>query len=164
MTAKKAQACQYRKVPAGTNSIAPAISRKPAIRRINRESKLILLRHASALRLPAQSAIFDRTSRHRSVEEHRRSSFIAFGGPRAKAGLSPGGQAEACPTWDKLQLVQASQARPGPQGHDRSLAFAAHHSHHVPRAKSLGAEGGDQRVLLLRALCHLSVLGFCPWL
>jgi hypothetical protein len=51
----------------------------------------------------------------RSVEEHRRSSFIPFGGPRAKAELSPGRQAEACPTLNKLQLVQASQARPGPQ-------------------------------------------------
>jgi hypothetical protein len=25
-----------------------------------------------------------------SVEEHRRPSFIAFGGPQVKAGLSPG--------------------------------------------------------------------------
>jgi hypothetical protein len=61
------------------------------------------------------------TEKHRSVEKHRRSSFIAFGGPRVKAGLSPGRQAEACPTWDKLQLVQA---RPGPQGHNHSLAVA----------------------------------------
>jgi hypothetical protein len=27
---------------------------------------------------------------YRSVEEHRRLSFIAFGGPQAKAELSPG--------------------------------------------------------------------------
>jgi hypothetical protein len=41
------------------------------------------------------------------------------------AGLSSGRQGKACPTWDKLQLVQASQARPGPQGHGHSLAAAA---------------------------------------
>jgi hypothetical protein len=29
-----------------------------------------------------------------------------------QAGLSPGRQAEACPTWDKLQLVQAREACP----------------------------------------------------
>jgi hypothetical protein len=29
-----------------------------------------------------------------SFEEHRRLSLIAFGGPLANAGLSPGGQAE----------------------------------------------------------------------
>jgi hypothetical protein len=64
----------------------------------------------------------------RSIEEHRRSSFTAFGGPQGLAKLSPGRQ--ACPTWDKLhQLVQASQARPGPQAHDRSLAVAAQYRH-----------------------------------
>ncbi len=42
-----------------------------------------------------------------------------------KAGLSPGRQAKACPTWDKLQLVQSSQARLGPRGHEHSLAIAA---------------------------------------
>jgi len=35
--------------------------------------------------VPAESG-----ERHRSAEEHRRLSFIAFGGPRATAGLSPG--------------------------------------------------------------------------
>jgi hypothetical protein len=64
-----------------------------------------------------------------SVEEHRRLSFIAFGGQQRLAGLSPGRQAKACPTWDKLQLVQASQALPGPQGHDHSLAVAALNYH-----------------------------------
>jgi hypothetical protein len=58
----------------------------------------------------------------RLVEEHCRSSFIAFGGPRAKAGLSPGRQAEACPTWDKLQLCPGE---PGSHGHDHSLTVAA---------------------------------------
>jgi hypothetical protein len=72
---------------------------------------------------------------HRSVEEHRRSSFIAFGGPRAKAGLSPGRQTEARPTWDKLQLVQASQARPGPHGHDRSLDDASSLQHPISSCK-----------------------------
>ena len=57
--------------------------------------------------------------------DKHRSNFIVIGGPQALAGLSPGRQAEACPTWDKLQLVQASQARPGPQGHGHSLAAAA---------------------------------------
>src|ERR1017187_8841249 len=33
----------------------------------------------------------------------------------AQAGLSPGGQAKAYPTWDMLQLVQASEARPSPR-------------------------------------------------
>jgi len=36
------------------------------------------------------------------------------------AGLSPGRQAEACPTWDKLELVQASKARPGPRVREHS--------------------------------------------
>jgi len=31
-----------------------------------------------------------RGEEHRLVEEHRRLSFIAFGGPHANAGLSPG--------------------------------------------------------------------------
>jgi acetylornithine deacetylase/succinyl-diaminopimelate desuccinylase-like protein len=49
---------------------------------------------------------------------------IAFGGPQGPAGLSPGRQAEACPTWDKLQVVQASEVRL--RGHGRFLAAAAH--------------------------------------
>ena len=64
-----------------------------------------------------------------SVEEHVRSSFIAIGGPQELAGLSPGRQAEACPTWDKLQLVLASQARPRAHGHEDSLAVAAQFRH-----------------------------------
>jgi hypothetical protein len=36
------------------------------------------------------------------VEERRRAGFIAIGGPQGLAGLSPGRQPEACPTWDKL--------------------------------------------------------------
>ena len=44
--------------------------------------------------------------------------------PMGAAGLSPGRQAEACPTWDKLQVVQASEVRL--RGHGRFLAAAAH--------------------------------------
>jgi hypothetical protein len=29
-------------------------------------------------------------TKHRAVEKHRRLSFIAYGGPQARAGLSPG--------------------------------------------------------------------------
>jgi hypothetical protein len=56
----------------------------------------------------AENIALRRPKRH-SVEELRRSSFIAFGG-QGQAGLSPGGQAEACPTWD---IVPASEAQPG---------------------------------------------------
>jgi hypothetical protein len=45
----------------------------------------------------ASSPLVARRDRPGSVEEHRRSSFIAFGGSQGQAGLSPGRQAESVP-------------------------------------------------------------------
>ena len=83
---------------------------------------------------------------------------IDFGAPQGLAGLSPGRQAEACPTWDKLQLVQASQTRPiancdADSSHQTSVAGRVHHSEY----------GVSSRLFLSDALCTSQMPG-SSWL
>ena len=62
------------------------------------------------------------TEKERPVEAHRGLSFIAFGGPQAKAGLSPGGQAKLTwPCGPPKKMKVAGTALPKAEGLSRKI-------------------------------------------